>query len=356
MSSEIKLFDDEKSNKEIEEIPLGKVIDSYLRYYASGTSHTARAKQLDLKHFITFLTEFNGFSKEEKLQVKHWDHSSVQRFVDDLLQRGEAPSTVARRLATLKHMGRTLSDKIAGFVNPAKDVKTPKNNPLKPKALTQEDIAMVRAKARERLSEKDSFIRFRNQALFEFMIDTGLRADEVRLLKRNQIDQELEWISNVRTKGRRFRNVYITTEVREVLKLYLDERTKTLLRFYEKLTPAQDQNLPLFISTYNAVPGDPESFYMGAKTIWRAVNELSAGTPLHPHLLRHSYAIDLLDASNDVRLVAQALGHSDVRITMRYTQRMDEEVAKALEKSRAKKSKSKDNQVGLRIDSLKKEV
>ena len=341
MSSEIQLFDEEKSSDEIGDIPLESVIESYLKYYASGTSHTARAKQLDLKHFINFLTKFYGFSNESKLHVKHWDHSSVQRFVDDSLQKGEAPSTVARRLATIKHMGRTLSDKIAGFVNPAKDVKTPKTTPLKPKALTEEDIKEVREQARLRLSEKDSFIRFRNQTLFEFMIDTGLRADEVRLLKRSQVDDQLEWISNVRTKGRRFRNVYITTEVREILEGYLEERRKTLLRFYESLTPSQDKNLPLFISTYNAVPGEPESFYMGAKTIWRAVNELSAGTQLHPHLLRHSYAIDLLDASNDVRLVAQALGHSDVRITMRYTQRMDEEVAKALEKSRSKKRSHK---------------
>jgi integrase/recombinase XerD len=53
--------------------------------------------------------------------------------------------------------------------------------------------------------------------------------------------------------------------------------------------------------------------------------------------LRHTYATNLLDDSRDIRLVAQALGHSDVRITMRYTERGNEEVAEALEKSRSKK-------------------
>ena len=79
---------------------------------------------------------------------------------------------------------------------------------------------------------------------------------------------------------------------------------------------------------------------MGAKSVWRAVNELCKEYDLHPHLLRHSYALDLLENSNDIRLVAQALGHSDVRITMRYTERSDEEVARALEKSRRKKKSS----------------
>ena len=60
---------------------------------------------------------------------------------------------------------------------------------------------------------------------------------------------------------------------------------------------------------------------MGAKSIWRAIHELSGELHLHPHLLRHSYAIDLLHTSKDIRAVAQALGHSDVRVTMRYAER-----------------------------------
>jgi site-specific recombinase XerD len=61
-------------------------------------------------------------------------------------------------------------------------------------------------------------------------------------------------------------------------------------------------------------------------------------TKLHPHLLRHTYAVDLLEDSKDIRLVAQALGHADVRITMRYTERSNEEVAAAREKLNRKKS------------------
>jgi site-specific recombinase XerD len=114
----------------------------------------------------------------------------------------------------------------------------------------------------------------------------------------------------------------------------MEVRERELKRYFAKLSPAKNKKLPLFISTYGADADKPESFLMGAKTIWRAINELSAEVHLHPHLLRHSYALDLLDSSKDVRLVAQALGHSDVRVTMRYTERSGEEVAAALEKSR----------------------
>jgi len=54
--------------------------------------------------------------------------------------------------------------------------------------------------------------------------------------------------------------------------------------------------------------------------------------------LRHTYATELLEDSKDIRLVAQALGHSDVRITMRYTERGNEEVAAAVERARKGKN------------------
>ena len=118
---------------------------------------------------------------------------------------------------------------------------------------------------------------------------------------------------------------------------YLEARDRELKRFFPKISRTVDGSLPVFISTYGAQASKPESFLMGAKSVWRAIRELSSETHLHPHLLRHSYALDLLENSNDIRLVSQALGHSDVKITMRYTERRDAEVARALEKARKSK-------------------
>lgn len=328
--------------EELTKAPLLTLIGHYLEYYADGASHTARAKRLDLDCFVKFLTHYKGVSKPEKLLASEWDATAVQQFVDSRLEQGEAPSTVARRLATLKHMGRTLSERIAGFINPAREVKSPKIQITKPKHLKAEEIEHARSKAQGRLSEKHSFNRFRNQILFELLLDTGLRAEEVRLLRRGQLDDSLEWIKNVRTKGRRYRNVYITSTMRDRLIAYLDKRSEKLKEVFGSIKPADDRALPIFISTYNARIDQPDSLLMGAKSIWRAINELSAETELHPHLLRHSYAIDLLEESNDVRLVAQALGHSDVRITMRYTERHEEQLAATLERSR-KKIRSDEN-------------
>ncbi|MCB0353269.1 MAG: tyrosine-type recombinase/integrase [Bdellovibrionales bacterium] len=326
-----------RSSSDFVETTFEQVIENYIKYYADGSGHTARAKRVDLRHFLKFLQRLYGYGTISKVRISDWDHSAVQQFVDYCLERGEAPSTVSRRLATIKHMGRTLSEKIAGFTNPAKEIKSPRIPTLKPKGLAPEEIQEIRERAEQRFQEKKSFARFRNETLFLFLLETGLRADEVRLMRLSQLGPDLSWIRQVRTKGRRFRNVYIPTRMRDRLILYLEARKEELSRFYPKLTVSDDKKLPLFVSSYGAVPSDPESFLMGAKSIWRAINELSAEVHLHPHLLRHSFALGLLDNSQDIRLVAQALGHSDVRITMRYTERYEEDIARAVEGSKGGK-------------------
>lgn len=318
-------------------LPLGLIAREYIQLYADGVSHTAKAKQLDTDKFLEFLRRYKKHSEIDNLLVEDWDHSATQRFIDELLEIGEAPATVARRLATLKHMGRIFAERLPGFVNPAREIKPPKQPISKPKSIEPIEVERIISRAADTSSIKKNFKTLRDETLLKLLLDTGLRADEIRTLRRGQIDDTLEWISQVRTKGRRYRDVYITSEMRPALSKYLDVRAQIIKRYLPNCNRQIDGKLPLFISTYKVEPSNPKSFEMGAKSVWRAIRSFSIETKLHPHLLRHTYATDLLHGSKDIRLVAQALGHSDVRVTMRYTERTNEEVADALEKSRVKK-------------------
>ncbi len=313
---------------------LKSTFDHYLTHYAGSSPHTQKAKTNDLNQFLGFLREFKKVKSISDLTLKDWDFTATYQFLEFLLSHGESPATVSRRLATLKHAGRSLSEHIPGFKNPSKEVKPPKIKPLKPKAIMLDELEEIKEKASDRILEKPNFNRLRNKVLFELLLDTGIRADEVRNLKLLQLDRDLEWIKNVRTKSKQYRNVYITSVFRPTLSSYLEERAKELKKRFPNLPKKISDSIPIFPSFYNVNPDDPETFLMGAKSVWRAIHELSKDTKLHPHLLRHSFATELLDSSKDIRLVAQALGHSDVRITMRYTERTAEEVAEALEKAR----------------------
>jgi integrase/recombinase XerC len=325
----------EKPDELIQSGRLLPLVDWYLKTYAHSHSHTSRAKQLDLQHFLDYLVRAKRTANSVSLKISDWDHSSTEQFVDICLKRGEAPATAARRLATLKHMGRVIAEQVAGFVNPARGCKPPKLETLRPKALTGEEINEVRDHKPAAQSGLSAYAQARNQLLVHILLRTGLRADEVRSLRLGQLSEDFEWFANVRTKGRRFRRVYIPSDLRDELARFLELRDTEVKRYLQPYSRSIDLRLPLLVSGHGSSRDDIDSFLMSPKSIWRTVRQHSVDTKLHPHLLRHTFATELLDSSRDIRLVAQALGHSDVRVTMRYTERTDEEVAKAIEKGSA---------------------
>lgn len=331
----------ESSN--INNISLYEVISSYVNYYASGKGHTSKAKKYDLEYFLKFIA--SKYHSLEEVKISEWTMQKTIDFVDYLLQKGESPSTVARRLATIKHLGRTLADRVPGFINPAREVKAPVYEVSKPQGLSADDIILLRESARIISKENENcFKTFRNYIIIEFLLGTGLRADEVRFLKRSQVDDKREWIKNVKTKGKRFRDVYVHNDLRDIFSEYLEKSRQEIVNSFPASTLWNNTEwglVPVFISTHKAEISKPDTFSLAPKTLWRIIADFGkkvrlindSNLPhLHPHKLRHTFAHGLLSASNDIRLVAQALGHSDVRTTMRYTERTKEEMAKAIEK------------------------
>lgn len=324
------------------------IVENYINYYASGTGHTARAKQYDLRHFVEFLSQQAGI-KPEQLLVSHWTYQQTRDFIEQRLSNAEAPATVSRRLATLKHLGRTLAERVPGFINPAREAKGPTLHIAKPHGLQDNEIQLLLRAADELCTQnKQTFTTIRNRFLLRLLLSTGLRADEVRLLVMNQIANKHKWLKNVRTKGKKFRNVYLDSHIRLDLQDYLTCRMNFLIEQFPRckdMSSAEMGSFPVLLSAYNGDPTQPSSLGVSPKTIWRVISNIGQAaqslalnlTPynempnLHPHKLRHTFAHGLLDSSKDVRLVAQALGHSDVRTTMRYTQRSDEQLAVAIE-------------------------
>jgi site-specific recombinase XerD len=292
-------------------------------------------------HFLSFL----AIGREpDSVTLGEWTLAKTREFVESRLSIGESPSSVSRRLATLKHLGRALAERNPGFVNPARGVQAPKVPVVRPRGLAEEEESYLLQACEQRLgAHGGNFRALRDVMLCRLLLATGIRADEARILAFGQLSPDLSWIKNVRTKGRKFRNVYIEEGVRPLLGRYLDERRLELERQFPKLLASvgsEGARIPLFISFRSALPSRPETFGLSPKTVWRIISQLGTDAlalaptslpHLHPHKLRHTFAHGLLASVKDVRLVAQALGHGDVRTTMRYTERSDDEIARAIE-------------------------
>jgi len=322
---------------------LKRVIENYLSYYAAGETHTARAKRYDLEYFLLHLAGHPDVV--DNVTVSDWTMDSTQTFVESRLSLGEAPATVSRRLATIKHFGRTLAERVPGYLNPAREVRAPKQSASRPDGLVEEEVtALVQAAENARLRAPEQYVPYRNEVLLKLLLGTGLRADEARLLVLSQVSRDFSWLKNVRTKGKKYRNVYLDSSLRPLIENYLQLRTAELLLKHpelQSLTNKDSGRFPFFLSFYRVDVAKPSSFGLSPKSVWRIINTLGKEAAdflpasigkIHPHRLRHTFAHGLLDSSKDIRLVAQALGHSDVRTTMRYTERTEEEIAIAIER------------------------
>ena len=151
----------------------------------------------------------------------------------------------------------------------------------------------------------------RDRTILEVLFSTGLRVSELVALNREQANiQSGEF--GVIGKGGKARVVFLSKHAKEWLRLYLTKRS--------------DPYRPLFIR-YSGPKGKEEltdeRLRLSVRSIERMIDKYrkKAGITLQigPHILRHSYATDLLSHGADLRSVQEMLGHKNIATTQIYT-------------------------------------
>ena len=149
----------------------------------------------------------------------------------------------------------------------------------------------------------------RDRAILEAFFSTGLRLSELVALNRDQVQESLNVESlelGIVGKGGRARVVYFSKRCLGWLKKYLETR--------------KDDEKPLFIN-YRTRKDAPSR--LTSRSIEKIIKKyaLRAGLPLNttPHVLRHSFATDLLSKGVDIRILQEFLGHKSINATQIYT-------------------------------------
>jgi len=150
----------------------------------------------------------------------------------------------------------------------------------------------------------------RDKALMELLFSTGLRVSEICKLNKIQINLERREFGII-GKGQRPRVVFISDRAALWLERYMAERT--------------DGSPALFIrySGNAEITQNPEQLRLTPRSVQRMVEKYvrKARLPVKatPHVLRHSFATDLLLNGADLRSVQELLGHKNVATTQIYT-------------------------------------
>lgn len=164
----------------------------------------------------------------------------------------------------------------------------------------------------------------RDKAILELFFSTGLRLAELCSLNRD-IDLSKDELS-IRGKGEKVRVVFISPTAKTALKKYLDKRT--------------DMDEALFVQL-SKNKGEQDDLRITPRSIERMVKHyaIKAGISkkVTPHVLRHSFATDLLENGADIRSVQVMLGHTNIQTTQVYTHVTDKQLKEVHKKFHGKK-------------------
>ncbi|MBO8128229.1 MAG: tyrosine-type recombinase/integrase [Peptococcaceae bacterium] len=188
-----------------------------------------------------------------------------------------------------------------------------------PKQLAQQDLAPKSLTRREQRALARAVERYgspRDKALIQTMLGSGLRVSEIaRLERQDVIIRERSGKIVVRAgKGMKYREVPIGPQTRKVLKKYFDQEHPGKYVF-----PGRSQVRPV---TVRAIQ------YVIKKYADLAKLDLKK---LYPHILRHTFAKNLIDNGVDLVTVATLLGHRRLETTMRYTRPRMEDLQRAVD-------------------------
>lgn len=174
----------------------------------------------------------------------------------------------------------------------------------------------------------------RDRAIFELLFSTGLRVSELCSLPRD-INLKLDELS-VRGKGEKVRVVFISEEAKKWLKAYLDRRKDMDDALFVQVFGKEDDEKSRKLSK------DRDSLRLTPRSIQRIIRfyAIKAGISkkVTPHVIRHSFATDLLRNGADLRSVQMLLGHANIGTTQIYTHITDSELRNVHKKFHRKRN------------------
>lgn len=249
----------------------------------------------------TDAAELAAWATANGLGPNQVDYPVLRRWAARLSQKGAAPRTMARKLASLRSLFRTLLEHGEIQANPADLLPAPRIPHDLPTVLKPHDVAAIldRIPAATPLEQRD-------RALFEIAYACGLRAEELVDLDVGSVDFDAEQL-RVEGKGSKTRFVPAGEPALKAVATYL-ERARPALQ-------AAEESPALFLSKSGRRLSTSD--VRRRLRVW--ARHAATQTGVHPHALRHSFATHLLEGGADLRAIQELLGHASISTTQVYT-------------------------------------
>jgi integrase/recombinase XerC len=294
---------------------LNTLVERYLehaRVEKRLAERTVELYSLDLQKLLDFARQ----AEVELLQVQN---SHIRRWVAQMHSAGRTGRGIALILSGWRGFYIWLGRQGLVASNPVQDVRAPKSGKPLPKALSVDQAVQLASFQGE---NSDPWLEARDAAMVELLYGGGLRVGELTGLDVQASASARGWIdlqageAHVLGKGSKRRTVPVGGKALEALQHWLAVRDAS---------GSHTAQAALFMGR--------KGTRLSSQSIWQRLRlrSLQAGlvTPVHPHMLRHSFASHLLQSSSDLRGVQELLGHASITTTQVYTRLDFQHLAKA---------------------------
>jgi integrase/recombinase XerC len=258
-----------------------------------GSQHTRAAYGRDLEQFRVYCG---------RVGVERWADVSghhIKSYVTERHREGLTPRSLHRKLASIRSFFDFLVRRGDLTHNPARAVRAPKLGRSLPRLLDVDQVNGLLG-----ASPSDS-LEVRDLAMWELFYSSGLRLSELVQLDLKDIDLARGWVLVREGKGRKSRYVPIGHYAVDALTKWLKLRADF----------ASSEEAALFVGQRGGRIAARS--VQGRLTRWQ--RQKAGDQPVHPHMLRHSFASHVLESGGDLRAVQDMLGHANLSTTQIYT-------------------------------------
>lgn len=268
----------------------------YLRYERNRSENTVINYRKDLEAFEQY---FKGV--DNGLSFETVDTDIIRCWMEDMMDRGNTPSSICRRLSSVKSMYRYALSRGLVKHDPAHAIHAPKKNRRLPQFVGEADM--------DRLLDSqewgDNYKDTRTRTILLVLYETGLRVSELTGLDDADIDFARREI-RVTGKGDKQRIVPFAGEMAEQMRAYMQMRDRQPVTVDPQAFLRNDKGARMTSAQVRMV----------VKRQLMAVGNI---TRRSPHVLRHSFATAMLNNGADIESVQKLLGHASISTTEIYT-------------------------------------
>jgi integrase/recombinase XerC len=303
---------------QIEALKTDPLVSRYLdhvRFEKRLAERTCSLYQLDL----TRLAEMAAASQVPLLQVQN---GHVRRWVAQMHSAGRSGRGIALILSGWRGFYTWLGREGLIPLNPVADVRAPRVAKPLPKALGVDEAVQL---AEHEEDNDDPWLEARDAAMVELLYGCGLRIAELTGLDvvasteaaragRGWIDLQNAEVQ-VQGKGSKRRTVPLGRAAIDALTHWLAVRPQ-LTGMLTQPTPGVSSIALALFPGRHGTRLTPRGV---AQRLKRRSLLAGLSTPVHPHMLRHSFASHVLQSSGDLRAVQELLGHANISTTQVYT-------------------------------------